>query len=81
MKYILPSEFPIVMDNRSNYNFHFIVKHLADKLEIGDFGDFSFFVRNCWQIQRKCAYFASIVKNVKKKKDGKTIKKINKTYS
>ena len=33
LRYKIPKEIPIVFDNRSTYDYHFIIKELAEKFE------------------------------------------------
>ena len=50
LKYSVPKEIPIVFHNGSNYNYHFIIKELAEESK----GQFTYFGENT----EKCRSFS-----------------------
>ena len=33
LRYLVPRQIPVIMENESNYGFHFLIQHLTDKFE------------------------------------------------
>ena len=55
LKYGVPKEIPIVSDNGPNYDYHFIIKELAEEFE-GQFTSFGEKIHNIFSSNRKISY-------------------------